>query len=179
MNLNLNKYLICIFLLSGCATDSKNLSDNVYQDSFLKILKTVTSNEKDVKYEDPINVEEWLFLSDYKNVKYYINISDVVVNHVTSTVAYTVLNDGRKYKKEIMKEFGYSKDFDNLMPDFVAFRSILNCKDGRSILQWKTEMDSDLKIKKKQYSLAIQDTPSIVANSIDSSICFSLSMMKL
>jgi hypothetical protein len=178
----MKKYLIWVWVgIIGCSTQPEKVSfsDNVYQDSFLKILRNVTSNETDDVYEEPIDKDDWLFLSDYKNVKYYINLKDVVVNHVQSTVAYTILNDGRNYKREIQKEFGASKEFQETMPDFVAFRSILNCIEKKSIVQWKKEMDSNLKVKKKRYNVTLSDTPTIVEHSIDSSICFTLSMMKL
>jgi hypothetical protein len=177
----INKILVILVVgLAGCTNQPAKVffSDNVFQDSFLKILRNVTSSESDAVYEEPVDNDDWLFLSDYKNVKYYINLQDVVVNHKTSTVAFTILNDGRKYKKEIMKEFGYSKEFDDSMPDFVAFRSILNCAKKENTIQWKKEMDKELKVKKKKF-IYIPDTPEIVEHSIDSSICFTLSMMKL
>jgi hypothetical protein len=179
------KYLVILaVILAGCATQDKPLEINVkngvdnkvVEASFITMLQQVLSKGESF-YEQPIIEEEWLYLADEKTVKTYMHRATTIVDYEHNSIAFTNLSDLRQYKGNIFDEYGFNEKLNNLLPDFVEHRSVLNCTTNRSISQWRREYDKNFKLL-KQEEVAI-DSTTILDKSLSAAICFTLNLLKI
>lgn len=161
-----------VMFLTGCTIQP--VKNNSLNDNFIIFLNNILSSDK--KQFDLSN--EYLLITSHEKVDYYVNTRDILINPKTNSVAFTILNDARQYKKNVIKEFSANEKFIKNFPEIVVYRSLLNCTDKSSNTQWKAIYDNDFKLLSKEYKNIFREK-TIIRFSIDDSICFALNMMLL
>lgn len=172
-------FAILLLIIEGCSQnqavvikqEEKRKPDNK---EFLSFLREVLSNGKEQQFVDPIKEVDWVFVGkDDTKIKYYIGLKDFSIKG--NLVFFSLLNDNREFRQELIERFNIkSKKFD-LYPSFVKQNIILDCdKNVTEVLQKDTYSPTMSVIDSVKNS---SENGITLKNSISDSICFSIKML--